>query len=202
MAYDHADATVTYKLTGTAISGTGFTISKDDPKFNTGAATITADVKYAITWVDGDGNTLKTDMLAYGEMPAYTGETPTKAPDADYVYTFSGWSPAIAAATANATYQATFNAVPYATITQAPAAIAGLVYDGNPHTLITAGSASGGTMQYKLNDGAWSASLPTATEAGLYTVYYKVVGDASHADRDGGAVAPKRDGSGRNGIDG
>ena len=64
----------------------------------------------------------------------------------------------------------------------APEAITGLEYTGAAQTLITAGSATGGEMQYKLNDGAWSISLPTATDANDYTVWYKVVGDANHND--------------------
>ena len=69
-----------------------------------------------------------------------------------------------------------------AAITSAPTAIEGLAYTGDPQTLINAGTASGGEMQYKLGDGEWSADLPQATEAGEYTVYYKVVGDAHHTD--------------------
>ena len=68
--------------------------------------------KYNITWVDGDGNTLKTDKVEYGETPAYTGETPTKTEDANYTYTFNEtWSPAITSVTGDATYTAQFTPV-------------------------------------------------------------------------------------------
>ena len=76
-----------------------------------------------------------------------------------------------------------------ATIASPPAAINNLVYDGNPKTLITAGTAAGGTMQYKLDDGAFSTTLPAATDARTYTVYYKVVGDANHNDNAGSSVS-------------
>ncbi len=69
-----------------------------------------------------------------------------------------------------------------ASITSVPTPILGMVYDGEEKTLINAGSANGGTMQYSLDNADWSADLPKATNAGTYTVYYKVVGDASHAD--------------------
>ena len=64
----------------------------------------------------------------------------------------------------------------------APTAITGLMYNGEEQTLATAGSATGGEMQYKLGDGAWSADLPTAEAIGDHTVYYKVAGDANHTD--------------------
>ena len=72
--------------------------------------------------------------------------------------------------------------LPSATITTAPTAKTDLVANGSAQTLINAGTASGGTVYYKLGDSEWSTDLPTATEAGEYTVYYKVVGDENHAD--------------------
>ena len=57
-----------------------------------------------------------------------------------------------------------------------------LTYNGSAQELITAGSADGGEMQYSLDGEAYSADIPTATNAGEYTVYYKVVGDANHND--------------------
>ena len=68
-----------------------------------------------------------------------------------------------------------------AVLITAPAAVEGLVYTGEPLVLITAGVAEGGEMQFALSaDGEFSATLPTATYPGDYTVYYKVVGDDSH----------------------
>lgn len=64
----------------------------------------------------------------------------------------------------------------------APTAIPGLTYNGREHILINAGHTEGGQMQYRLDGGTYSTTLPTATNAGDYTVYYKVVGDASHND--------------------
>jgi hypothetical protein len=64
----------------------------------------------------------------------------------------------------------------------APNAITDLVYNGSNQALVSAGSSTTGTVQYKLNDGEWSTNVPTATEAGEYTVYYKLVGDKNHKD--------------------
>ena len=66
---------------------------------------------YTITWKDGDGNTLTTSEVAYGDIPSYTGlAIPTKAADAEYTYTYNyTWSPNILAVTGEATYTAGFN---------------------------------------------------------------------------------------------
>ena len=63
-----------------------------------------------------------------------------------------------------------------------PTANPGLTYNGRELILINQGHTEGGIMQYRLDSGTYSATLPTATNAGTYTVYYKVVGDASHND--------------------
>ena len=63
-----------------------------------------------------------------------------------------------------------------------PTAKTGLTYHGQAQALITPGSATGGEMQYKLGNGAYSTTIPTATDAGAYTVYYKIIGDENHND--------------------
>ena len=73
-------------------------------------------------------------------------------------------------------------AIPASAIT-APAANV-LTYNGNKQELITAGSVtSGGTMQYSLTEnGTYSQNIPVGTDAGAYTVWYRVIGDANHND--------------------
>lgn len=61
-----------------------------------------------------------------------------------------------------------------------PTANPGLTYNGKEQILINKGHTEGGTMQYRLDNGTYSIELPTAVNAGSYTVYYRVVGDASH----------------------
>ena len=68
-----------------------------------------------ITWQNYDGSTLKTEQVNCGETPSYSGETPTKASDGKYNYTFSGWSPAITTVSGNVTYTAEFTKTPIAT---------------------------------------------------------------------------------------
>ena len=57
-----------------------------------------------------------------------------------------------------------------------------LTYNGAEQALITAGKTTGGTMLYRLGDSEWSEHIPTAKNAGEYTVWYKVQGDAEYAD--------------------
>ena len=60
-------------------------------------------------------------------------------------------------------------------ITTNPVAIENLMYNGTAQTLITAGVAKEGHIEYRINDGEWSAELPKATNAAAYVVYYKLV---------------------------
>ena len=64
---------------------------------------------YTVTFKDEDGTVLKTGTVAHGSTPTAPAN-PTKASDGAYSYTFAGWSPAIKAATGNATYTATYKA--------------------------------------------------------------------------------------------
>ena len=65
---------------------------------------------YTITWLDGDGNTLTTSSVTYGDTPVYAGATPTRTATAQYSYTFNGtWSPAIEAVIGEAAYTAQFD---------------------------------------------------------------------------------------------
>ena len=64
-----------------------------------------------------------------------------------------------------------------------------LTYSGSAQELVNAGSTTGGTMQYKVNDGSYSANIPEATDAGTYTVYYKVVGGEAYSDVDEASVS-------------
>ena len=71
-----------------------------------------------------------------------------------------------------------------AEVTEAPEANT-LTYTGQAQALVTAGKATGGDMMYRLGDsGEFSADIPTGTNAGDYSVWYKVVGDENHSDTD------------------
>ncbi|MBQ8546824.1 MAG: hypothetical protein IJ437_07795 [Clostridia bacterium] len=58
-----------------------------------------------------------------------------------------------------------------------------LTYNGEAQALVSAGSTDFGTMLYSLTeDGEYTTSIPQGTNAGDYTVWYYVQGDANHND--------------------
>lgn len=72
----------------------------------------------------------------------------------------------------------------------APTAQENLTYTGQEQALITAGVVDYGTMQYSLTEnGTYSQDIPAGTDAGAYTVWYRVIGDANHNDTAPASVA-------------
>ncbi|MBO5312977.1 MAG: hypothetical protein J6B29_03325 [Clostridia bacterium] len=83
-------------------------------------ATVTGDITYVaqfsestntytVTWTNG-GDVLETDLnVAYGTMPMYNGNIPTKSATAQYTYIFTGWSPVINVVTGDVTYSAQYS---------------------------------------------------------------------------------------------
>lgn len=75
-----------------------------------------------------------------------------------------------------------------------PIAVADLEYKGSAQELVTTGDTDFGTLLYSLDGTSYSADIPTETNAGTYTVYYKVAGDANHNDVSGAievTISPK-----------
>ena len=69
----------------------------------------------------------------------------------------------------------------------APTAATNWTYDGSPHNLFaTAGSITGGTLSYSIDGTNWYADYDNAnlkaTNAGSYTLLYKVTGEPGYAD--------------------
>ena len=54
-------------------------------------------------------------------------------------------------------------------------------YNGEEQVLVDEGSAIGATISYKLGDGDWTTNIPSATDAGEYTVAWKAVADDNYA---------------------
>lgn len=68
---------------------------------------------YTVRWLAEDGETpLEQKLVAEYDTPVYDGETPEKAEDTYNTYVFSGWTPEVVPAVADADYAATFETVP------------------------------------------------------------------------------------------
>jgi len=63
--------------------------------------------QYTVTFKDEDGTTLSSETLYHGATP--TCAEPSKQADAQYTYTFNGWSPEVTTVTANVVYTATYS---------------------------------------------------------------------------------------------
>ena len=64
-----------------------------------------------IRFVNYDGTELESKTMDKGQLPSYSGATPVREGDAEYSYTFAGWTPEIVKVACSATYTATFTPV-------------------------------------------------------------------------------------------
>ncbi len=73
-------------------------------------ATYTATpITYTVTFKDYDGTVLSSETYHYGDQVTAPAD-PVRPSDGTYLYTFSGWTPAVTACTGDATYTATYTA--------------------------------------------------------------------------------------------
>lgn len=130
-------------------------------------------------WVWADGNTVPT-VKNNGYVAYYT---PADTDNYDWA-TVDGW---------NATEKRVERTVSVIVnksdinLDKAPEAKTDLVYNGSEQELISAGSATNGTMQYALGTaeavtGEWKTELPKSIQAGTYYVWYKAVGNDNYND--------------------
>ena len=132
-----------------------------------------------VTLTGYEGDTLK---LAADQIPT-VGTKPNDTYKAGSWDVMPNTDTAITEAT---TYTYTYVAKEASVVTKAPEAKT-LTYNGQAQELVTAGTATGGEMQYALGNTTeatqpYTTSIPTATNAGTYYVWYKVTGDENHND--------------------
>ena len=170
-----------------------FTVTASTPSAPD-APTVASVTKNSITLVATEGYEYSMDGTNWQDSPTFTGLDPDKS------YTFyqrkkatNNYNPSESSTegTGNTdadTYDMTITLVikPAATVTKAPEAKT-LTYNGQAQELVTAGEATGGTMQYALGTATeatepYTASIPTGTNVGTYFVWYKAAGDAEHSD--------------------
>ncbi len=110
----NADAAATYAFDGWSENQGGAVVAlpatvRGDAAFYAHFAPTTKE--YLISWVRDDGSLISQSKVAFGETPVAPAN-PTKAETPQYTYSFTGWTPAIAAVDGNATYTATFSETP------------------------------------------------------------------------------------------
>ena len=161
-----------------------YTFSGWDPEISavTGTATYVATYtptlrSYTITFENEDGTQLQSSLFAYGATPVYSGQTPTKAQNAQYTYAFNGWSPTIESVTGETTYTATYTPTLRSyTITfvnedgtqlQSSQFAYGAtpVYSGQTPT-------KSSTVQYDYPHSGWDPAITSVTGEATYTATY------------------------------
>ena len=171
---NYNSATTNVKLTVNPVSAVGLTLTLGQESFTyngeaqeptvtvkDGETTLTQDTHYTVSYSNNTNAALST---------AENAPTVTITGKGNYTGTVSAKFTIAAADIA-------------ATDITAPTANT-LNFTGLAQELIVAGSVAGGigTMQYSLDGTTWSTDIPTGTDEGDYTVYYKVVGDDNHND--------------------
>ena len=177
----HADAT----KAATAEYTYTFAGWDSTPVAVTGDATYTATFNatknsYTITWKNDDDSLIDTTTVEYGVVPTHANAS--KVATDEYTYTFMGWTPVVAAVTGDTTYTATYVGVTGYTGT----------YDGEAHS-ITVLAPEGASVTYSTDNSNYGSKNPSFTNAGSYTVYYRVE-KANHSTVSGSAaveIAPK-----------
>ena len=96
-------------------------------------------ITYQISWdTDGDGTIDDTTYVSSGATPSHADGS--KASTVDTVYTFTGWSPAVASATEPATYTAQFSSDVRSYTVSLPASPEGYTISTDDATSLTYGS--------------------------------------------------------------
>lgn len=131
---------------------------------------------YNIKFVNEDQTLLQELTVKAGEVPQYSGQTPTKTQTAEYTYTFKDWNPQVVAAHSDAIYTATYEAVKRKyTIT----------FNNDDGSLISSSLVEYGTMptppadptkdssaRYDYAFSGWDKEIVAVTEDATYTATY------------------------------
>ncbi len=144
----------------------------------TGDATYTAKFNqeirsYRITWKDDTGKTLDTTTVRYGDEPTHSGFS--KDTTKQYIYTFTGWQPAIQNVTGDAIYTASFKQetrsykITWKDDTGKTIDTTTVKYGKNPsHADLTKAS----DKQYTYTFVGWQPKIKEVTEDATYTAVF------------------------------
>ena len=135
------------------------TVQKPTVTVSNDSTTLTAGTHYTLTWENSSSTNVGTYKI-------------TVKPARNY-----NFDPVIVSYNINC-YSAT-----------APTAKTGLTYNGSSQTLVNAGSSDFGEFAYSLDNTLWSGALPKRTDAGSYTVYWKLIGDTNVCNTGASSVS-------------
>ncbi len=180
------------ETTGDVAASVGYTIAK--PEITITTAPAAGEITYGQTLEDstltGGAVSEKNDSrvsvegtFAWKDLTVVPTVSDSQKTEYDVVFTPKNTN----YATAECKVKLTVNKAD-SVVTKAPT-VKTLTYTGSPQALVSAGTSEGGEMQYALGaeieaTQPYTTSIPTATDAGTYYVWYKAVGDADHADSD------------------
>ncbi|HWP80698.1 MAG TPA: Ig-like domain-containing protein, partial [Candidatus Acidoferrum sp.] len=129
---------------------------------------------YTVKWIVEGAET--DEDYDYNAMPSYKGGTPTKAGNAQYSYTFSGWDPDVVAVTEDATYTAQFDsetveyAIGWDTDGDGDVDDTTMVAYGTVPTHVDGAKAS--TVQYDYTFDGWDPTVMEVDGATTYTATF------------------------------
>ena len=131
--------------------------------------------KFVVAFLNGTVE-LQSSEIAYGEMPKYSGDTPTKTLSAQYIYSFKGWNPAIEAVTGAATYTAVFDSsLREYTVTfkngSTTLQTSSVAYGTKPSYTGTTPTKTS-TTQYTYTFNGWNPTVASVTGAATYTAVF------------------------------
>ena len=130
--------------------------------------------QYTVTFKNADDTILQSSKWDYGSTPSYSGATPTKAANAQYTYTFAGWSPAIATVTGDATYTAKFNSTvnKYTITWNVDGNITTEQYEYGATPSFKGSTDKMATAEYTYTFAGWDSAIATVTGNATYTATY------------------------------
>ena len=122
--------------------------------------------------MDGQSTTAQVE---YGTVPTFDG-TPSKAPTAEFTYTFAGWTPAVEAVTGDVTYTAVFDSTPNTvSITfkvDGQADVTLVVQIGQTPVFPNGTPSKAADAQYTYTFSGWDKEIAVATENAVYTAQF------------------------------
>ena len=126
---------------------------------------------YNITWKVNGVET--TNKVEYGETPVFSGST-DKAADAQYTYTFTGWSPAIAPVTGDATYTAQYSSTinTYTVTWMVDGVKTEETYNYGDTPTFKGSTAKAADAQYTYTFNGWDKSIVNVSGNVTYTATY------------------------------